>query len=65
MSAVMAAKRPRFVIDTTDDMRRAVALRALRLGKKPNDVVADVLEREFAPELKEAKKFKREEGGDE
>ena len=61
MQSVMA-KRPRFVIDTDEDFRRAVALRAVRLGKKPNEVLLEILRRELSAELKEVKKFKRPEG---
>lgn len=59
MATAKAPQRPRFMIDTSAELRKAVAIRAARLGKRPNDVLNEVLEREFAAEVREAKRYAR------
>lgn len=55
------AKRPRFVIDVSDELRRAVAIRAARQGRRTNELLQEVLEREFAAELRDARRHTKTE----
>lgn len=50
MTAVMA-ERIRLIIDTDERLRRAVRIAAARQGKKPSDVVNDLIRDHLADDL--------------
>lgn len=47
----------RIFVDTDVRMRAAINLRAIRNGVKPKDMLLELLEHEFAKELKEMDKY--------
>lgn len=56
MLAVMP-KRIRLFVDTDIAMRNAVNLRAMKVGIKAKDLLLQILQKEFAKELAETRKF--------
>jgi hypothetical protein len=57
MLGLMAAKRIRLIIDTTEEIRLGVRLAAMRGDKSPSQVINEILEKHLAEEITDAKKY--------
>lgn len=65
MTALMAAKRNRLIVDVDPEVRIAVKIAALKAGVSSSDLVESILREHLAVEIREAKKYpssKKEEG---
>lgn len=51
------SKRPRITIDVPDDVRLAMKLAAAKADKSVNELILEILYREFAGEIRDARKY--------
>jgi hypothetical protein len=56
MNALMT-ERIRIIIDTEEDVRLAVRLAATKAGVGVSELINDILRRELADEIKDARKY--------
>lgn len=55
MQATMAA-RIRLIIDTEEELRRAVQIRAAATGRSPSEILNDLIRENFRAEITQARK---------
>lgn len=51
------AKRPRITIDVPEDVRLGLKLAAAKADKSVNEIILAILNREFASEIRDARKY--------
>jgi hypothetical protein len=61
MNAGMAI-RIRLIIDTEEELRRAVQIRAAATGKSPSEVLNELIQEQFRKEIAQARQAMRAEG---
>ena len=54
---VSMAERIRIIIDTDEEVRLAIRLAATKADKSVSELVGDILRRELADEIKDARKY--------
>lgn len=64
MTATMT-KRPRITLDVPDDVRLAMKLAAAKADKSVTQLILEILNREFASEIKDARKYMPKKTADE
>jgi hypothetical protein len=62
MTATMAS-RIRLIIDTEEELRRAVQIRAAVTGVSPSEVMNDLIREHFRAEISQARRAIKEESG--
>ncbi len=61
MTATMAS-RIRLIIDTEEELRRAVQIRAAATGRSPSEVMNELIREHFRTEISQARRAMRDEG---